>query len=423
MMKTSKFFTLAMVIAASCAAMTSCSIKDNEKAPEVVEDPIKDVVEYYINGKVTEGNAALAGVKIDVDGATATTDASGLFSVTVSEKGSYTVKASKEGYLAVNGMTASIPSNASNRASVAVNISMTKKASAVVLPKTDKAIVVTTSGATADADMSNVEKGAGAEIPAAVAAAIEEGTTVAMTEYVPEMETATSAQGTQDISTSIMNVYIETSKDIPAAGVKVAMKNPVSSSAASSFKTVDVYRSVASRAGDAYTKMGEATLNPATNSYEFTLTEGNLAGDYSFRINAKRTVSAAQEESITSGKVDNSGNFEAKKNVEIAYSAPMGWTYTQGFDSKLDANLTALMKNSINAQEGAEGTYNVKFKQTTNVSGNSIMYYNAKSTFVTVNYTFSLTNQDVKVALKKYTGSKLDYSNESADKHSGGTSK
>lgn len=414
---------MAMLIAASCGAMTSCSVSDNEKTVEVVDDPIKDVVEYYISGKVTEGTATLSGVNIDVNGTTATTDANGQFSVTVSEKGDYTVKASKDGYLAVNGMTATIPTNASNRASVAVSISMTKKAAAVALPKTDKAIVVTTSTATADANMSSVEKGAGVEIPAAVAAEIEEGTTVSMTEYVPEQETTTSAQGSEEISASIMNVYIETSKDIPAEGVKVAVKNPVSTSGASSFKTVDVYGSAASRAGETYAKIGEATLNTETNSYEFTLTEGKLAGDYSFRISAKRTVSAAQEESITNGKVDNSGNFEAKKDVEIAYSAPMGWTYTQGFDSKLDANLTALMKNAVNAQEGAEGTYKVNYKQVTNVSGNSIMYFNAKSVYVTVNYTFTLTNQEVKVALKKYTGSKLDYSNESADQHSGGTSK
>lgn len=101
----------------------------------------------------------------------------------------------------------------------------------------------------------------------------------------------------------------------------------------------------------------------------------------------------------------------------------MGWTYTKDFDSSLDANLVTLMKNAINAQEGTEGTYKTKFEHTTNVSGNSIMYYEAKSLFTTNSYVFELTNsKTTSVELKKYNGTSLYYTNETADQHSGGTS-
>lgn len=322
---------MAMLIAASCGAMTSCSVSDNEKTVEVVDDPIKDVVEYYISGKVTEGTATLSGVNIDVNGTTATTDANGEFKVTMTEKGSFTVTASKDGYLKVSGMAVTIPANASNRSVQTLNFSMTKKAASVALPEADnKTMLITDGKATADQNMSNVEKGTGVVIPAEATAAIEEGTTVSMTEYVPEQQAAAASQGTQEVSAAIMNVYVESNKDIAAEGVILAIKNPVAATS-TSFQTLDVYASSNARAGESYQKIGEAKLNTATNSYQYTLTEGKLAGDYSFRIKAKRTVSAAKEESITSGKVDNSGNFEAKKDVKNCLRSSDGMDLYQGF--------------------------------------------------------------------------------------------
>lgn len=419
-MKANKFVMMAMMLTATCASMTSCS--DDEKAPEIVQDPIKNTVEYYINGKVSEGTAALAGVTVDVNGSTATTDANGLFSITVTEKGNLTLKASKEGYLSVSNLTVTIPNNAGNRSSYSVNFGMTAKGTSVELPEGENSVLVTTESATANVDMSSVTNGTGVEISAAAMAEIAQGTKVTMTEYVPEQEASDAAAGDSDVSSSVMNVYIESTNDIEAKGIKLALKNPVETSGISSFKQVEVYSSSNSRAGSAYSKLGEATLNPETNAYEYELPEGKLAGDYSFRVIAHRSVGATQEESVKSDKVDNSGNFEAKNDVEFTYTAPAGWEYTSGFDGSLDAGLVALMQNAITSQEGAEGTHDVAYTQKTNVSGNYIMYYNAKSTYTTTTYTFELTDRNVSVTLKKYTGTELEYVNESADQHSGGTS-
>lgn len=419
-MKTNKFFTIAMLFAASCAA-TSCSVSDDEKAPEQVEDPIKNVVEYYITGKVTEGSSTLSGVSISIDGTTVTTDANGEYKATVTEKGSFTVSASKDGYLNVNNLTVIVPNNAQNRSAYTLNFGMTQKADAAELPAVqNKTILVTQGKAEADKNMSNVSKGTGVIIPADKSGDIETNTTVTMTEYVPEQQTASIGQGTEAVDAAVMNVYVETSKDVTAEGVILAIKNPVAEGK-TTFKTLDVFASNKTRAGENYVKVGTAVFNGATNSFQIELTNGKLAGDYSFRINAQRTVGAVQEVSIKSDKVDNSGNFEAKKDVKISYEAPMGWVYTKGFESSMDVNLTALLKNAINAQEGAEGTFNTKFEHTTNVSGNSIMYYEAKSCFTTNQYTFELSDKSVTVELKKYTGANLYYRNESADQHSGGT--
>lgn len=52
---------MALLLMATGAGLSSCSVSDNEKAPEEVNDPIKDVVEYYIVGQVMENNQGLAG--------------------------------------------------------------------------------------------------------------------------------------------------------------------------------------------------------------------------------------------------------------------------------------------------------------------------------------------------------------------------
>lgn len=55
-MKTSKIVVMAFLLAATGMGLGSCAISDNEKTPEQVEDPILSKVQYYIEGKVSDGN-------------------------------------------------------------------------------------------------------------------------------------------------------------------------------------------------------------------------------------------------------------------------------------------------------------------------------------------------------------------------------
>lgn len=120
-MKTTKFMTMALLLAAASAGMSSCSVSDNEKSPEQVEDPIKDAVEYYIVGKVTANNSALSGVTVSTSGLDAvTTDANGQFTLTVEEQKEYTLEFAKDGYLKASTIVKL--SGLSNRSSVAVSV-------------------------------------------------------------------------------------------------------------------------------------------------------------------------------------------------------------------------------------------------------------------------------------------------------------
>lgn len=411
-MKTTKFMTMALLLAAASAGMSSCSVSDNEKSPEQVEDPIKDAVEYYIVGKVTANNSALSGVTVSTSGLDAvTTDANGQFTLTVEEQKEYTLEFAKDGYLKASTIVKL--SGLSNRSSVAVSVQMTQKAEAKEIPanknvlvEPNKDVQEATNGAASVEDIATV----GAYIPKET---IEAGTKISMTQYVPEV---TSTQVSQNSSAPVMAVYVETiGGDITATEanpVVLSVKNPTTDG--THFKSMEVYADATSRAS---ANLGTANYNAETRSYDLELTSGTLSGSYEFRVSYTRTATA-KTSVIKEGKVDNSGNFEAKKDVTIAYSAQMGWTYT----AAPTGGLANLMKNAIASQEGTEGTYTMNYEEVTNVSGNSIMYWKAENKYNEVTYTFTLNNGTATAKLKKYTGVAFTYTNETANQHSGGTS-
>lgn len=415
-MKTTKFMTMALLLAAASAGMSSCSVSDNEKSPEQVEDPIKDAVEYYIVGKVTANNSALSGVTVSTSGLDAvTTDANGQFTLTVEEQKEYTLEFAKDGYLKASTIVKL--SGLSNRSSVAVSVQMTQKAAEEDIPANQN-VLVEANSTNHTTEVSNAANaGAVAKITTVGAyipqEAVGTGTKISMTQYVPEV---TSTQVAQNSSAPVMAVYVETiGGDITATEanrVVLSVKNPTTDG--THFESMEVYADATSRAS---ANLGTANYNAATQSYDLKLTSGTLSGSYEFRVSYTRTATA-KTSVIKEGKVDNSGNFEAKKDVTIAYSAQMGWTYT----AAPTGGLANLMKNAIASQEGTEGTYTMNYEEVTNVSGNSIMYWKAENKYNEVTYTFTLNNGTATAKLKKYTGAGFTYTNETANQHSGGTS-
>lgn len=415
-MKTTKFMTMALLLAAASAGMSSCSVSDNEKSPEQVEDPIKDAVEYYIVGKVTANNSALSGVTVSTSGLDAvTTDANGQFTLTVEEQKEYTLEFAKDGYLKASTIVKL--SGLSNRSSVAVSVQMTQKATEEDIPANQN-VLVEANSTNHTTEVSNAANaGAVANITTVGAyipqEAVGTGTKISMTQYVPEAASTVVAQSS---SAPVMAVYVETTGGeitaTTANPVVLSVKNPTTDG--THFESMEVYADATSRAS---ANLGTANYNAATQSYDLKLTSGTLSGSYEFRVSYTRTATA-KTSVIKEGKVDNSGNFEAKKDVTIAYSAQMGWTYT----AAPTGGLANLMKNAIASQEGTEGTYTMNYEEVTNVSGNSIMYWKAENKYNEVTYTFTLNNGTATAKLKKYTGVAFTYTNETANQHSGGTS-
>lgn len=413
-MKTTKFMTMALLLAAASAGMSSCSVSDNEKSPEQVEDPIKDAVEYYIVGQVTANGSALSGVTVTTTGIDAvTTDDNGQFTLTVNELKDYALEFAKDGYLKAS--TSVSLAGLSNRSSVSVSIQMTQVAAEASISNTQVLIEANSednttdvSHATSEAAVANIAS-VGAYVPQE---AIAEGTKLSMTEYVPE---ATSTTVAQSSSSPILAVHVAISSGsvtaTPQNPVVLAVKNPATTGTA--FQKVTVYKSTKSRADES---LGEAVYDAATNSYNLDLTSGELSGSYEFRVAYTRSASTTSSV-LKEGKVDNSGNFAAQMDVALAYNAQAGWSYT----SAPSGALADLVKNAIAAQEGTEGTYTVNYSEKTNVSGNYIMYWKAEGKFNTITYTFPLMNGNLTATLKKFMGVTFTYTNVSADQHSGGT--
>ena len=409
-MKTNKILVMALLLGFAGAGFTSCAIKDNEKKAEMVEDPIQATTEYYINGKVVDANGNnLSGVNVSAGEVVAKTTADGTFSLTVNETGSYNLAASMDGYLKVSGEVA-VPQNATNRSSYNTSFIMTKKEDAVTVAEdNNKNVVIATATNTNVEDMANVTSGMAVEIPAATENLA--GSSISVTEYVPE----NSAEYAQNELIPVANIYIETSEDINANGIKLAISNPAQDDA-NTFEEMVVYKTSASRSGE-----NTYPATPEGNKYVATLTGGNLAGDYSFRVKYNSSSTTGKE--TVSGEKDNSGSMNAIRDYKISYNEKMGWEYTdQNAFSGLNQETVKMMKNAIKAAQGAEGVTTASKSLTTNISGNHILYYTVDNNYTETTYKFVMKgSKNVTVKTRTYTGTKLNYQIVSADQHSGGT--
>ena len=93
MKKKNLFFggLLMFAMAFSTVALIACG--DDDKENEEVVDPLETEKEYYIVGTVTATGGALTGAQVDAgNNLTATTDAQGVYMLTVKETGEYNLK-------------------------------------------------------------------------------------------------------------------------------------------------------------------------------------------------------------------------------------------------------------------------------------------------------------------------------------------
>lgn len=405
---------MALLLAAAGLGMGSCS--DEEKTPEQVEDPIMSNVQYYIEGMVSDGNAGVAGVTVSTTGYDdVTTDANGVFQLIVKEAAEYTIGFAKDGYLNTSA-TANLKGQ-ENRAVVALTVSMTQKAETVSVPADTNVIIEPgkVTEATGDEEVSSISE-VGAYIPNE---AVEGGTEVSMTSYVPESDVEATAQG--EISSAVTAVYVETANGSITATeenpVILAVNNPTSNDTRFANMTVYKVEAPATRAEE-HQALGEAAYDATTNTYQLVLTSGNLEGSYEFHVSSTRTLGNETTEVLNEGTVDNSGSYEAQNNIPLTYEAKAGWS----FNSTIDSELAPLIKNAIEANEGSESIFSISRDVTTSLSGKSILYWKAIGKSQTITYTFELNTGDYKVELTKYNGVNIEYKVIEANQHSGGTS-
>lgn len=423
-MKTSKFLSFALLFAATGLVMNSCSVSDNEKVAEQAEDLLAKSTAYYITGKVYDQNdKGLQGVEVSTGSVSAESGQDGTFTLTVNEKGTHTISVAKEGYISAP-TTVTIAESAKNHSSVFATMSMFEVSNSYTA-KVNATTIITESGVVSTTGASEV---ASIEIPAG---ALAQDIKVAITPYVPSPNSTT---GTNSKNTAIGGIYVQAEDNNMTVNQPVTIRLNNNGTGTAMFDEVSVYRYNASRGESDYVKIGTATSDATGKVYSFTIEAGSqLTGAYAFSITAQNTQSNNVTTTLAEKTIDNSGNFAAMNDVEINYTTNVGWEYLITPKEALKnipdgSKLEEMLDNAVETLEGTQGTFSVTTTQNTNVSGNSILYYNIKGNSRETSYTFNIkvTNNravtPVTVKVKKYTGVNFNYSIQSADQHSGGTS-
>lgn len=423
-----KAFSMGVLLGAAFLSLNGCIFGSSEKDAEQVEDPLKKT-EYYITGVVANSNGALANVNVKVNDTKVTTGSDGTYLLTVDNTGTYSVTFTASGQEDYT-TSVTIASSATNRSMLTLNVTMAKVAT-YTTPVTISTTTNTTVNVPASGGSGSVT--ATVDVPAG---STDAGTTIS----VASVETASAAtsntpQGNSTAEPSLSTVSIKTDPSTAKTtkDITLGLANPGSSTIYFDPTAMVVMKSATTKASS--DDSGNVTYS--NGHYEYIIPAGStISGQYSTLIKADKTVSATVKGDANSvnGKssvtVDNSKNLSAIKDYELNILAKAGWSYTTSPSAAAtavganDANLIAIIQKFIEKEEGKEGEYTVSRSLKTNISGNSIMFYQNFALYCTKTYTFKLKvngmQKNIVVALKCYTGNKENYTNTTANEHSGG---
>lgn len=431
-MKMKNFFKTGVLLTVISLMMAGCGKDD--KTPEQLPDPLDTATEYYLVGVVSSAEGLVKGAEVKIsDAIKATTDAQGKYNLTLDKTGDYTVSV-KASNLESFSTKVSIASSAKKRSTMTLNVKLSK---AVEYTAPKEAVA----GQETKVEVPSITE---TETPAAIvtapADAMDEGVKISAGAY-EEAKATVSTPATSEkkevehVAISSIAIKAEPATAQAKQDIVITTPNPSEDNAIH----FDPSNMVAQKDA-ALTRAWEDLNTDVTynnGNYEITIPAGaTIAGKYATRIKADKVTSkeSAGEANLANGvetvKKDNSGNLAGIKDFEIKVAIKSGWEYTTSPASALkaagaeDAKLAAAIEAQIEAIEGTPLVYTVERVLKTNISGNSILYYQNKAKYCTKTYTFKIVangaKKDVKVVLKCYTGSEEKYTNQSSDQHSGG---
>lgn len=422
-----------LLLFAMSLSLTGCGKDDKED--EIVEDPLAKTIEYYIVGTVSNSTGqAIAGAKVeassDING---TTNNEGVYSLTVTKAGTYTVKFSANG-LENFETKVIIADNAANRTQTTLSvkmakaIDMSKGATAEVSAEEEVVVEVPTveeDQTTAPVAALNIPKGAA-----------EAGTSVTAVTYVEAQAAPTTPQtGDKEVSASVANIAIVTT---PAdAKAKSDIEISVANAAASNTDFFDSAYMTALKESTTTTKapteFGKVIFK--NNSYVVTIPTGEtISGKYSTKVNYNKNIAASKAGEYNkvndqSGVVKIKNEEYSASNVKLTVETMQGWKYTITPAAALEAigasdKQATFINNAIIAEEGKEGTYTTTKELNASISGNHQLIFGSKAKVQEKTYTFYLiVNGEKRQAVVKLmcnVGYTEEYSNTPISQHSGG---
>ncbi|MDD2436738.1 MAG: TonB-dependent receptor [Massilibacteroides sp.] len=391
----------------------SVSCKKDDPEPEIVTNPL-DETAYYVIGKVTEKNVALADVTVKTSGAETTSAQDGSFLLKVTQKGDLTVTFSKDDYITVTS-DVTIPSNAASNSSVSVSQELTKKSIPETVSNTEETVIT-----------EPTEEKITFTFPAE---AVSQPTDVSITKYTEGAKKISSGE----VRLSLASFNCEPDGIVFEKPVKVALKNPVSNNIFFSNTKHNVEKN------GKWEYVDDAVFNPAENVYSFEL---NSFSNHSISIVATQSESSTSTEALTTVVIDNLGVMTVKEQ-EISITQKYGWEIEGDLASILKtaipelsdddaSNLVPMALTTIETLKGSKpGISETQLNcGTAKISGDMKYTVVFTSLIIKTNVAFSVTanntQKEISVPVKTYSGVSSSATYERGNSypdHSGGSGK
>lgn len=417
-------------------ALTACS--DDDKENEEVVDPLETEKEYYIVGTVTTANGILAGAKVEAGNSlTSTTDAQGVYMLTVKETGEYNLKFTATDMESMESKV-TIAASAANRTQTTLNVKMVK---AISFDQAEEVEVKADEETTVEAaqNETTTEEPTTTTTVSVPAQAAEEGTTIAAVAYEEPKASTTDevAETPKEEAVPVTAVAIKVTPEDAVAKAPIEIKTTVTgATSAGSYFDPEAMEALKDAAiTRAATHFGDVTYKDG--NYVITIPEGEkIQGKYLTNILPSKTVSKVQQGEYNTvngekGVIKIENRDYSALNATLKVTTKCGWDYTITPEAALQAvgaskELASVIEKCIRHAEGSKnGYYAVNKELKTAISGNYQLIFGSRSKIQTKTYTFPVfvngMKKQVVITLSCYTGYTEEYSNTPIDKHSGGT--
>lgn len=400
-------------------AWVSCV--SNEPETEIVEDPFGDEV-YFVLGRVTYQQASLENVSVFINETDlkVQTTSDGDYQLSLTKKGNYELRFKKEGFVDVV-TNVSIDEKTDKRSSITVSVEMTKVSDVVTVDPGEEIEIADPTG----------------RAILHIMRSLAEKTNVSLTviKDVPSIFRSTSSAEEVIDWSAYVSVSVSPA-ETPLTRVSKLRVNKLTSNSIR-LKDMVLYKK---SLGNNWEKLeNEIVYDESRNAY---VTDISTFSTYSMRIPYKIKNGVEEVSDHVNGELtlDNCGNPEAIKGVDLTISQRCGWEITTDLDQLISSSLPGVSENDKAAlavvlteqltsmQGSAPGVYDIQVNLSQiSVSGNSVLHYENLAKMTRMTYVLDVFYLDqpknLAVEVVKYTGMKENYTNNSCYQHSGGSGK
>lgn len=416
-----KLILLVIILLTGLSSMIWVSCVSNEPEVEIVDDPFGEEA-YFVVGKVTHQLASLDGVEVSLgdNGMKVRTGSDGCYQLKLNKKGNYPLRFKRDGFVDVVTVV-SFPQDSPNRSSLTVSVDMTRMSEPVTVNPDEEIEISDPTG----------------RAVLHIMRSLAEKTNVSLTviKDVPSIFRSTSSAEEVIDGSAYASVMLSPAETPLLHTGKLRVNKLTSNSIR--LKDMVLYKK---SLGNNWEKLeNEIVYDEFRNAY---VTDISTFSTYSMRIPYKIKNGVEEVSDHVNGELtlDNCGNPEAIKGVDLTISQRCGWEITTDLDQLISSSLPGVSENDKAAlavvlteqltsmQGSAPGVYDIQVNLSQiSVSGNSVLHYENLAKMTRMTYVLDVFYLDqpknLAVEVVKYTGMKENYTNNSCYQHSGGSGK